>query len=97
MASYLFTSNKKGFGPYTNLQSIICCVFAIKNPDINFDLLNKFLVLCEYNNIEVMLKNELLDDDAAEVLEEKFLTDDSKEETVEAITNEVEEETEENA
>ena len=51
----------------------------------------------QYNNIEVMLKNELLDDDAAEVLEEKFLTDDSKEETVEAITNEVEEETEENA
>ena len=51
----------------------------------------------QYNNIEVMLKNELLDDDAAEVLEEKFLTDDSKEETVEAITNEVEEKTEENA
>ena len=39
----------------------------------------------EYNNIEVILKNELLDDDAAEVLEEKFLTDDKNEETVEAI------------
>jgi DNA-directed RNA polymerase subunit beta' len=37
----------------------------------------------QYNNIEVMLKNELLDDDAAEVLEEKFLTDDETEETVE--------------
>jgi DNA-directed RNA polymerase subunit beta' len=37
----------------------------------------------QYNNIEVMLKNELLDDDAAEVLEEKFLTDDVNEETVE--------------
>ena len=37
----------------------------------------------QYNNIEVMLKNELLDDDAAEVLEEKFLTDDASEETVE--------------
>ena len=37
----------------------------------------------QYNNIEVMLKNELLDDDAAEVLEEKFLTDDANEETVE--------------
>ena len=37
----------------------------------------------QYNNIEVMLKNELLDDDAAEVLEEKFLSDDSNEETVE--------------
>ena len=39
----------------------------------------------QYNNIEVMLKNELLDDDAAEVLEEKFLTDDKDEETVEAM------------
>lgn len=28
-------------------------VFAIKNPDINFDLLNRFLVLCEYNDINV--------------------------------------------
>ncbi len=37
----------------------------------------------QYNNIEVMLKNELLDDDAAEVLEEKFLTDDKNEEVVE--------------
>ena len=29
----------------------------------------------QYNNIEVMLKNELLDDDAAELLEEKFMVD----------------------
>ena len=41
----------------------------------------------QYNNIEVMLKNELLDDDAAEVLEEKFLSDDANEETVEAMLN----------
>ncbi len=41
----------------------------------------------QYNNIEVMLKNELLDDDAAEVLEEKFLSDDDEEETVEAMLN----------
>ena len=46
----------------------------------------------QYNNIEVMLKNELLDDDAAEVLEEKFLTDDINEETVEAINSKNEEE-----
>ncbi len=39
----------------------------------------------QYNNIEVMLKNELLDDDAAEVLEEKFLTDDKDDEVVDAI------------
>ena len=42
----------------------------------------------QYNNIEVMLKNELLDDDAAEVLEEKFLTDDETEETVEGALSE---------
>lgn len=30
-------------------------VFAIKNPDINFDLLNRFLVLCEYNDIKVIV------------------------------------------
>ena len=39
----------------------------------------------QYNNIEVILKNELLDDDAAEVLEEKFLTDDKTEEVVDAM------------
>ena len=39
----------------------------------------------QYNNIEVMLKNELLDDDAAEVLEEKFLATDEDDETVDAI------------
>ncbi|GFZ29682.1 putative ribosome biogenesis GTPase RsgA [Clostridium zeae] len=30
-------------------------VFAIKNPDINFDLLNRFLVLCEHNNIKAIV------------------------------------------
>ena len=51
----------------------------------------------QYNNIEVMLKNELLDDDAAEVLEEKFLSDDVNEETVEAMLNNDIDETEESA
>ena len=49
----------------------------------------------QYNNIEVMLKNELLDDDAAEVLEEKFLTDDKNEEVVESIAEESKEEVKE--
>ena len=48
----------------------------------------------QYNNIEVILKNELLDDDAAEVLEEKFLTDDKTEEVVDAMA-EVEKESDE--
>lgn len=30
-------------------------VFAIKNPDLNFDLLNRFLVLCEHNNIKAIV------------------------------------------
>lgn len=30
-------------------------VFAIKNPDIQFELLNRFLVLCEYNDIEAII------------------------------------------
>ena len=36
----------------------------------------------QYNNIEVMLKKQLLDDDAAEILEENFLTDDKNDEKV---------------
>ncbi len=52
----------------------------------------------QYNNIEVILKNELLDDDAAEVLEEKFLTDDKTEEVVDAMAEpEKENDKEENA
>lgn len=35
--------------------SLAFVVFAVKNPDINFDLLNKFIVLCEYNNIEAIV------------------------------------------
>ena len=34
----------------------------------------------QYNNIEVMLKNELLDDDAAEIFEEKFMADNENDE-----------------
>lgn len=30
-------------------------VFAIKKPDLNIDLLNKFLLLCEYNHIEAVV------------------------------------------
>ncbi len=35
--------------------SLAFIVFAVKNPDINFDLLNKFLILCEYNSIDVVV------------------------------------------
>lgn len=30
-------------------------VFAFKNPDINIDLLNRFLLLCEHNNLKITL------------------------------------------
>lgn len=47
-------------------------VFAFKNPDINLELLNRFLVLCEFNNLKVTVclnkldlkeadKNEIID------------------------------------
>ena len=40
-------------------QAIV--VFAIKNPDINIDLLNKFLMLCEYNKLKVVVCFNKLD------------------------------------
>lgn len=30
-------------------------VFSLKNPDLNLDLLNKFLLLCEFNNLKVIV------------------------------------------
>lgn len=36
-------------------------VFALKNPDINVDLLYKFLVLCEYNNLKIVVCFNKLD------------------------------------
>lgn len=36
-------------------------VFAFKRPDLNMDLLNKFLVLCEYNKLRIVLCLNKLD------------------------------------
>lgn len=50
-------------------------VFAIKNPDINFDLLNRFLVLCEHNNIEVVVclnKVDLVSDEERDLVKAKI-------------------------
>ncbi|MGG7176036.1 ribosome small subunit-dependent GTPase A [Clostridium paraputrificum] len=50
-------------------------VFAIKNPDLNFDLLNRFLVLCESNNIEVIVclnKVDLVNEQEREVIKNKI-------------------------
>ena len=40
-------------------QAIV--VFAVKNPDINVELLNKFLMLCEYNKLKVIVCFNKLD------------------------------------
>lgn len=40
-------------------------VFSIKNPDVNLELLNKFLILCKNNNIDAIVifnKIDLIDD-----------------------------------
>ena len=48
-------------------------VFAIKNPDINLDLLNRFLTLCEYNDIHSVVclnKEDLSKEEEKENLKE---------------------------
>ncbi|WP_294371038.1 ribosome small subunit-dependent GTPase A [uncultured Clostridium sp.] len=55
--------------------SLAFIVFAVKNPDINFDLLNKFLVLCEYNSIEVVVclnKIDLVSEEEREDIKKKI-------------------------
>ena len=50
-------------------------VFAVKNPDLNFDLLNRFLVLCESNNIEPIVclnKIDLVSEKEKEELKQKI-------------------------
>jgi len=47
-------------------------VFAFKNPDINMELLNRFLVLCEYHNLKVTVclnKSDYKDDENNEIIE----------------------------
>lgn len=50
-------------------------VFAMKNPDINFDLLNRFLMLCEYNNIKSIVclnKMDLVSEEERNDIKEKI-------------------------
>ena len=51
-------------------------VFAIKTPDINYDLLNRFLVLCEHNNIKAIVclnKVDLVSDEERKIVKEKLI------------------------
>lgn len=55
--------------------SLAFVVFAVKNPDINFDLLNKFMVLCEYNNIEAVVclnKIDLVSEEEREEIKKRI-------------------------
>ncbi|WP_300383947.1 ribosome small subunit-dependent GTPase A [Clostridium sp.] len=50
-------------------------VFAIKNPDLNYDLLNRFLITCEYNNIKSIVclnKRDLASDKEREEVENRI-------------------------
>ena len=50
-------------------------VFAVKNPDINYDLLNRFLVLCESNNIKAIVclnKVDLVTEEEKEIVKNKI-------------------------
>lgn len=47
-------------------------VFAMKDPEINEDLLNKFLISCEYNRLKVVIcfnKKDLVGEEQNEVIE----------------------------
>lgn len=51
-------------------------VFAVKNPDINFDLLNRFLILCEHNNIDAVVclnKVDLVSEEEKEAIKQKIV------------------------
>lgn len=50
-------------------------IFAMKNPDFNFDLLNRFLVLCEMNNIKSIVclnKTDLCSDEEKKYFKDKI-------------------------
>lgn len=50
-------------------------VFAIKNPDLNYDLLNRFLIICEYNNIKSIVclnKKDLASEEEREEVKKKI-------------------------
>lgn len=61
--------------PTVSNVTLAFVVFAIKNPDVNYDLLNRFLVLCEHNNIEAIVclnKVDLVSDEEREEVKKKI-------------------------
>ncbi|MGL4773886.1 MAG: ribosome small subunit-dependent GTPase A [Clostridium sp.] len=67
--------NSELFRPTVANVTLAFVVFAIKNPDLNFDLLNRFLVLCESNNIEAIVclnKVDLVTEEEKEEVKKKI-------------------------
>ncbi|MGL4875675.1 MAG: ribosome small subunit-dependent GTPase A [Clostridium sp.] len=61
--------------PTVSNVNLAFVVFAVKNPDLNFDLLNRFLVLCESNNIKAIVclnKVDLVSEEEKNELKEKI-------------------------
>ncbi len=51
----IFERSSELIRPTVANVTIAFVVFAIKSPDINFDLLNRFLILCEHNKMEAIV------------------------------------------
>ena len=61
--------------PTVSNVSLAFVVFAVKNPDINIDLLNRFLVLCESSNIKAIVclnKVDLINEQEKQLLKEQI-------------------------
>lgn len=61
--------------PTVSNVTLAFVVFAIKSPDLNFDLLNRFLILCESNNIEAIVclnKVDLVSEEEREEVKQKI-------------------------
>lgn len=71
----IFDRSSELIRPTVSNVTLAFVVFAIKNPDLNFDLLNRFLLLCESNNIEAVVclnKVDLVDEEEKNILKEKI-------------------------
>lgn len=58
--------------PYVANVTQAFIIFSLKNPDINIELLNKFLITCEYNNLKVYVcfnKLDIASEEANEAVE----------------------------
>lgn len=71
----IFERSSELMRPTVANVTIAFVVFAIKNPDINFDLLNRFLILCEHNNMEAIVclnKVDLVTEEEREEVKKKI-------------------------